>query len=41
MLKTPELFQNGFHLTYFSAGDQLRSMVRAEDWEALDREMNI
>lgn len=38
MLKTPELFQNGFHLTYFSMGDEIQDLVKAENWQALDEE---
>ena len=37
MLKTPHLFQNGFHLTYFPVGDEIRSIVISEDWTKLDR----
>lgn len=36
MLKRPELFQNGFHLTYFPLGDEIRELVRHEDWNKLD-----
>jgi len=39
MLKKPELFQNGFHLSYFPLGEEIRQMVRDENWEKLDREM--
>ncbi len=39
MLKKPELFQNGFHLSYFPLGEVIRQMVRDENWEALDREI--
>lgn len=39
MLKKPELFQNGFHLSYFPLGEDIRQMVRDENWGALDREM--
>ncbi|WPU63271.1 2OG-Fe(II) oxygenase [Peredibacter starrii] len=36
MLKRPELFQNGFHKTYFPLGDDIRELVRNEDWKNLD-----
>lgn len=39
MLKRPELFQNGFHLTYFSLGDEIRDFVEKEDWDKLDAAM--
>lgn len=38
MLLCPELFQNGFHLTYFPLGDEIRTIVEREDWEKLDQE---
>lgn len=36
MLKRPELFQNGFHLTYFTLGDEIPLLVKKEDWKGLD-----
>lgn len=36
MLKKPELFQNGFHLSYFPLGDEIRDMVNNEEWDKLD-----
>lgn len=36
MLKRPELFPHGFHLSYFPLGDEIRDMVAREDWKALD-----
>jgi len=36
MLKRPELFQNGFHLSYFPVGDEIRELVEKEDWEKVD-----
>ena len=39
MLKKPELFQNGFHLSYFPLGDEIRQMVIEENWDELDREI--
>lgn len=38
MLKKPQLFQNGFHLSYFTLGDEIRSLVEEEKWEQLDLE---
>ncbi len=38
MLKKPELFQNGFHLSYFPLGDDIRQLVKNEDWAKLDSE---
>lgn len=39
MLKKPELFQNGFHISYFPLGEEIRQLVMNEDWEGLDREI--
>lgn len=36
MLKKPELFQNGFHLSYFPLGDEIREFVEAQMWQELD-----
>ena len=36
MLKTPELFTNGFHLSYFSLKDEIRNLVANEKWNELD-----
>jgi hypothetical protein len=36
MLKKPELFQNGFHLSYFPMGDEIREFVEKEEWDKLD-----
>lgn len=38
MLKRPELFPNGFHLSYFPLGEEIKEIVRREDWESLDKE---
>jgi hypothetical protein len=38
MLKRPELFQNGFHLSFFTLGDEIRVLVEEEKWEQLDLE---
>lgn len=37
MLKKPELFQNGFHLSYFSLGEDIETLVRTENWTELDQ----
>lgn len=36
MLKRPELFQNGFHLSYFPLGPEIREFVEKEEWDKLD-----
>jgi hypothetical protein len=36
MLKNPALFQNGFHISYFPLGDEIRSFVENAEWEKLD-----
>lgn len=36
MLKRPELFTNGFHLSRFPMGDEIRDLVISENWKALD-----
>lgn len=38
MLLKPELFQNGFHLSHFTLGDEIRELVHLEKWEELDSE---
>jgi len=38
MLKKPELFQNGFHLSFFSI-EEVRPLVLAKDWAALDQKV--
>ena len=38
MLKKPELFTRGFHLTYFTLSDEIRAFVETENWTALDAE---
>ncbi len=37
MLKRPELFQNGFHLSYFPLPPEVRSSVVECNWDELDR----
>lgn len=38
MLKKPELFSQGYHLSYFTLGDDIREMVVHEKWNELDAE---
>lgn len=37
MLKKPELFQNGFHLTHMPLPLEVREAVTTEDWTKLDQ----
>lgn len=37
MLKRPELFQNGFHVSHFPLGDEIRGHVEKEQWNELDQ----
>lgn len=37
MLKNPQLFQNGFHLSYYPLNEEIRELVIKEDWEKLDQ----
>lgn len=41
MLKKPELFNNGFHLSYFPLGDEIKDLVIHENWEKLDQEFKL
>jgi len=36
MLKTPELFSNGYHLSYFPLSDEIRELAKEERFEELD-----
>ena len=38
MLKRPELFNQGYHLSYFSLGDEIKNLVIQENWQELDNE---
>jgi hypothetical protein len=38
MLKRPELFQNGYHLSYFPLSQEIQNFVTSENWPALDNE---
>lgn len=37
MLKTPHLFEQGFHLSSFSLDSDIKSLVAAQDWVTLDQ----
>ncbi len=39
MLKTPELFSNGFNLTHFTLSDDIQECVKTSDWAALDKKI--
>jgi hypothetical protein len=39
MLKREELFQNGFLLAHFPLGEEIKSLVESENWNALDSRM--
>ena len=41
MLKNPELFKRGFHLSYYPLPDEVRNAVINEDWNRLDQEIKI
>lgn len=36
MLKTPELFSHGFHVTHFPLSEDIKTLVINEDWNELD-----
>lgn len=38
MLKRPELFNQGYHLTHFPLSDEIRTLVTDEKWNELDAE---
>lgn len=38
MLKRPELFSQGYHLSYFTLGDEFKELVANEKWPELDAE---
>lgn len=38
MLKKPELFTQGYHLSYFTLGDEIKDLVAQEKWPELDAE---
>lgn len=39
MLKKPELFTRGFHLTHFAVPEAWRALVQTENWGKLDQEV--
>lgn len=39
MLKRPELFPHGFHVTHVALPEEVKSAVEREDWNALDQEI--
>jgi len=38
VLKNPDLFQNGFHLSHYPLPKMIETLVRAENWDDLDGE---
>lgn len=36
MLKRPELFTQGYHVSHFPLGDEIKTMVQNEQWQELD-----
>lgn len=36
-MKRPELFTQGYHLSYFTLGDEIKNLVNAEKWDELDK----
>ncbi len=38
MLKRPELFNQGYHLSYFTLEDEIKNLVIQENWQELDNE---
>lgn len=41
MLKRPELFSRGYHLSYFPLGDEIRELIQIDNWEKLDKEFKV
>jgi hypothetical protein len=39
MLKNPDLFKNGFHLTYFPLSEEIKTLVLEKDWNHLDQKI--
>ncbi len=37
MLKRPELFERGYHVSYFPLPDEVANFVRDEDWPQVDQ----
>lgn len=40
MLKNPELFSRGYHVSFFPLGEEIKALVRDEKWEELDQKCN-
>lgn len=38
MLHKPELFSNGFHLSHFTLGEEIKHLVINEEWILIDQE---
>jgi hypothetical protein len=38
MLKKPELFNQGYHLSYFTLDHEIKNLVTTENWQGLDDE---
>ena len=38
MLKKPELFNQGYHLSYFTLDHEIKNLVITENWQGLDDE---
>lgn len=38
MLKKPELFSRGYHLSYFPISEEIHKLVEEEKWNVLDQE---
>jgi hypothetical protein len=38
MLKKPELFNQGYHLNYFTLDHEIKNLVTTENWQGLDDE---
>ena len=38
MLKRPELFQNGYHQSYFPLSEEIQNFITSENWPGVDNE---
>ena len=38
MLKRPELFQNGYHQSFFPLGQEIQHFITSENWSGVDNE---
>ncbi len=41
MLKTPELFSQGYHLSFFPVSEEIRKAVEEKDWKKVDEAFQI